>query len=133
MPHNTRIDGDAETTSTANTRTDGNVEETFAAGDADTTLMIAVTQALSNYLRYIPVSAEELPSLVRDVARRVAPQVPATGGQTRAPPEKPRRRRTGSTAEVQEPVPATELMVHDDATSAHKTPVVDDAIDLAKV
>ncbi|MCJ1413665.1 hypothetical protein MMC19_007787 [Ptychographa xylographoides] len=106
---------------------------TPADGDAEMALMIAVTQALSGYLRYVPVPAAELPGLVRDVARRVAPQVLPSADQTPAPPKKPRRRRMGSTAEDQEPVAATKLVVHNHATSAHKAPVADDAIDLAKV
>ena len=104
-----------------------------ADGDAATPLMIAVTRTLSGYLRYVPVSAAELPGLVRDVARRVTPQVLPSADQTPAPPEQPRRRRAGSTAKDQEPVAAAKLMVHDHATSAHKAPVADDAIDMAKV
>ena len=107
--------------------------DTPTNGDTATPLMITTTQTLSNYLRYMPVSAAELPGLVRDVARRVAPQVSPSADQTLAPPEKPRRRREGSTAKDQEPIAAAKLVVRDDATSAQKVPVAYNAIDLAKV
>ncbi len=107
--------------------------DTPAAGDADLTLMITVTQVLSNYLRYMPVSATALPGLIRDVAHRMAPQTPPSADQIPAPPKKPRRRRQRSADKDHKPIAAAKLVVHDDAADAYKAPVADDAIDLAKV
>ena len=109
--------------------------DTLADGDAETTLMIAVTHTLSNYLRYIPVSATELPGLVRDVARRVALQVSPGADQIPASPKKSRRRREGPADKglKLKPVEAVKPVVHDDAAHARKTLVTNDAIDLAKV
>ena len=117
------------------TLADRDAEETPADDDAEKSLMIEVTQALSSYLRYIPVSAAELPGLVRDVARRVAPQVPPSTDQMPAYPKKPKRRREGSadTDLKLQPVEATKPEVADDVAKAPKALVIDDAIDLAKV
>ena len=117
------------------TLADGDAEDTSADGDAEITLMIAVTQTLSSYLRYIPVSAAELPGLVRDVARRVAPQVPPGADQIPASHKKPRRRREGSAGKglkLKQAEAATPV-VDVDVANAHKAQVADDAIDLANV
>ena len=107
--------------------------ETPADDTAEITLMITVAEVLSKYLRYMPVSAAALPSLISDVARRMAPQTPPNPGQIPASRKKPRHRRQRLADKDHEPIAVVKLVVHDDPADAHKTSITDDTIDLAKI